>query len=239
MQSFYLISQSNLGKKNVTWWFQLSSYYTKIQNTNAMNNRLNKTTLLSEDGHYSVWEKQGASEYCSIAQIHPRDAVVLENFEFMSTDHLMQNLWDYFWHIWITNISLCKLYVVCREKITYFYQFTKILTSSKSIPCEMTIFFEHWWAQNFNTSVNCQSIQKIQLAMQWMRVNSMDILVRHKLRIFKRGIMKTTEWFCVLSGFTVSTECLLLYFFNRLFMTFYASFTYADSDGQRCSYVEL
>lgn len=194
LQSFYLACQSNLGKKNVTWWFQLSSNYTKFQKTNAMINRWNKTTLLEEDWHYSVWEtrNQWLLFYCTNTCVWCCSA---ENnvFEFVITDHFMQN-WVYFWLIWTSNISLCKQYVVCGAKITCFYQFTKILTNSKSKPCEMIIIFEHWWAQNFSTFFGCQSIKKeIQLAMQWMLVNRMNILVQHKLRIFKRGIMKNTE----------------------------------------------
>lgn len=39
-----------------------------------------------------MWEKQEASEYCSIAQMRVCNAAVLENnvFEFVITDHLMQ-----------------------------------------------------------------------------------------------------------------------------------------------------
>lgn len=55
---------------------------------------------------------------------------------------------------------------------------------------------DYLWAlmgTKFQHFCDCQTIKKIQLAMQWMLVNRMGILVQQKLRIFKSAIMKTTE----------------------------------------------
>lgn len=192
LQSFYLACQSNLGKKNVTWWFQLSSNYTKFQKTNAMINRWNKTTLLEENWHYSVWEtrNQWLLFYCT------NTCVMLQCWEqcFWICDH-----WPFHAKLRLFLAHMGKQYqfvqAICGlwGKDHVFLSIHKNSYQFKE-PCEMIIIFENWWAQNFSTFFGCQSIKKeIQLAMQWMLVNRMNILVQHKLRIFKRGIMKTTE----------------------------------------------